>query len=341
MYDNFLPELGVTAACFIPIKNGFRLFYEHNHTIYSRNSLDMAKTFSEAVSLFDSPTNACVSALRVAPDKILFARKRPLTEKIQKLGLGGANHHLVQLNETTEELTDLGQIEAEEGCFYVMNDRLLQLKNGRIILPEAVHPKENYDKKLETAGLCGCSYSDDMGQTWKQSNWIAASNPNGHLAEPMVVESTDKLFMFMRNTTGYLHQSISLDNGETWQPETQTTIRMPCAPFCVKRDPFSGYMFIVWDHSFPAYPQHQFPRSPICLGVRRDDTGSWERIGELDHDPDKSYGYPALFFTPTQVVISYYQSPTRYFNPSNQQLKLKVLSRKELTVQQTTTSPLF
>ncbi len=338
----YLPDDAVTAACPIDSKDGITVFYESKNIIYSV-LLSSDNNFSARQELFESPTNACVTMLRLSDSEILVLRKMEVTEKVKELGLGGANHHCLLLNEVTGKMTDYGQIEPEEGCYYVMNDRFLQLESGRVVLSHAQHPKADYNKGLETAGVCFTSYSDDQGKTWKQSNYLKASSAKGHLAEPMVVESDHscELFMFMRNSTGYLHKSVSTDNGETWQPEAATEIRMPCAPFCVKKDPFSGYAFLVWDNAFPAHPAHQYPRSPICLAVSRDNTQSWEFITEIEANPDKSYGYPSLYFTKDEIKVFFYESSDRSFNPPEQKQKIRTYKRGELSVAKTIYEPLF
>ncbi|MDL2233100.1 glycoside hydrolase [Ruminococcaceae bacterium OttesenSCG-928-L11] len=223
-------------------------------------------------------------------------------------------------------------INPEEGCYYVMNDRFIRLSTGRICLAIALHPKEAYSKGIETAGLCACYYSDDEGQTWRSSNWIGASDPVGHLAEPMIVELADgTLKMFMRNITGYLHVSISTDRGETWQPEQATAIRMPCSPFAVKRDPESGWLFLVWDRGF-AGAVYQYPRSSLWMAVSKDGGESWLPILELEANPDFNYGYPALYFNREEIWVSYYINDRgRGFSSQNNRCFFKRFHRGNLT----------
>ena len=78
------------------------------------------------------------------------------------------------------------------------------------------------------------------------------------------------------------------------------------APFAIKRDPYTGYIFVVWDNSYPS--NHRlYPRTPICLGVSRDEAKTWDFIAELDNNPADNYGYPAIHFMEDRLLIPYYE----------------------------------
>ena len=131
---------------------------------------------------------------------------------------------------------------------------------------------------------------------------------------------------------GYLYETESHDGGETWCTERPTTLKSPCAPYFLRKDPYTGWVFIAWDNSFPA-PQHQYPRCPLSLGVSRDDGKTWEFIRDIENDPMSSYGYPTIFFTKDEILVSYYEElGCRPFNPNEQRCKLSIFRRADLAI---------
>lgn len=224
---------------------------------------------------------------------------------------------------------------------YLMNDRPLRLSTGRILVPFALHPNELLDQKLETAGWAGAFYTDDEGRTWHEGQWLKTSVAD-QLCEPVVFECRDgSLKMLARTGMGFLYQTDSLDGGKTWCKEYPTTLRSPCAPFFVRKDPYTGWVFVAWDNSFPG-PQHQYPRCPLSLGVSRDDGNTWEFVCDIENDPMSSYGYPSIFFTKDTILVSYYeQSGVRGFKSCAQRSKMTVYERRSLTVEKVLREPLL
>ena len=58
------------------------------------------------------------------------------------------------------------------GYFVVNNDRIIQLSNGRIVVPAARHSLPGQD--FRSCGEALCILSDDDGQTWRPSKSIIA-----------------------------------------------------------------------------------------------------------------------------------------------------------------------
>ena len=148
------------------------------------------------------------------------------------------------------------------------------------------------------------------------------------LCEPCVFERRDgSLKMLARTGRGWLYESVSRDGGETWEKERATTLRSPLAPFFVKRDPYTGLVWIVWCNSFPG-AHMQTPRCPLSLGVSRDDGDTWEFVRDLEGDPMNSYGYPTIYFTKEGIVTAYYeQKGHRGWKPELQSCKLTIIPR--------------
>lgn len=214
---------------------------------------------------------------------------------------------------------------------YLMNDRPIRMKSGRLVIPFSKHPNHLLAQKLESCGWAGACYSDDDGRTWTEGTWYEPKIAD-QLCEPAVFERRDgSLKMIARTGRGHLYELVSVDGGATWGGERATTLRQPCAPFAVRKDPRTGWVFVVWNNTFPA-PRFQFPRTPFCLGVSKDDGETWSIVKELGANPEGSYGYPTIHFTKDAVLVAHYEdATTRNFRVETQTLELEIISRKELT----------
>src|SRR6185436_16528615 len=92
---------------------------------------------------------------------------------------------------------------AEAGYYVLNNDRAVQLKSGRIILPMACHAKAG--EKYGRRGTVVCAISDTAGRTWKRSTTELAGPETSKtgLQEPAVVELKDgRLMMLCRTALG-------------------------------------------------------------------------------------------------------------------------------------------
>ena len=223
---------------------------------------------------------------------------------------------------------------------YLMNDRIVRLSTGRIIVPFSLHPNELLDKRAETVGWVNAFYSDDEGATWKEGKRRPTTVAD-QMCEPVLVERKDgSLVMFARTGMGYLYRCESTDGGESWSVEHPSTLRSPLAPFNMKKDPYTGWVFVAWDNSFPS-PVMACPRCPLSFAVSRDDCETWEFICDIEKDPMATYGYPSIHFTPDSILVSYYESlGTRKYNANEQRCKIAGFDRRELTVEKVTHVPL-
>ena len=103
----------------------------------------------------------------------------------------------------------------------IVPDKLLQLKNGRLII--AAHFNSSDNNNLEQY----LWYSDDDGKTWSDRVTVAA-HPDYNLCEVSILEcENNTLVAFLRENSflGYdMMKVISYDNGETWGELINTPI---------------------------------------------------------------------------------------------------------------------
>lgn len=193
---------------------------------------------------------------------------------------------------------------AEVGYNVLNNDRAVQLTNGRIILPVALHntPAQN---KFDGRGIISCHFSDDQGRTWRQSK-TAQQGEKLTLQEPGVVQlKDDRLMMFCRTTHGSQYVSYSSDWGDTWSPFEPSNIISPCSPATIERIPATGDLLLVWNNHDGVAAEYRGKRTPLNVAVSTDDGKTWERTKTLEDDPHGWYCYIAVDFVGDHVLLGH------------------------------------
>ncbi len=296
---------------FIPLKDGRILFiYSHftgggsDHAaahLAARFSDDGGKTWSEKDTVVverEGDFNVMsVSLLRLQNGDIalFYLRKNSLTDC----------RPLMRISRDEGRTWSEPAVCIEEVGYNVLNnDRAVQLQNGRLLLPVALHntPKQN---KFDGRGVIGCSLSDDNGKTWRQSR-SRQKGENITLQEPGVVELKDgRLMMFCRTPHGSQYVSFSKDQGDTWSPFEPSNIRSPLSPATIERIPKTGDLLLVWNNHDHVQPQYKGKRTPFHVAVSRDEGKTWEKIKTLEDDPNGWYCYTAMTFVGDHVLLGH------------------------------------
>jgi hypothetical protein len=197
----------------------------------------------------------------------------------------------------------------EEGTYYVMNDRLIRLRDGRLVLPVArpVAGAKSEGDKDESF----CFYSDDLGDTWRHSAPAPLpAGPRG-MPEPCVIELNDgRLMLLTRSGTGFLVKSYSPDRGLTWSAGENTTLVSPCSSLTLKRLP-DGRLIVFYNHARPSQLGDFFPRNPLAYAVSADEGATWSGPTIVDDDgatlpvPNRQHIYPSICFLDTGMLVIY------------------------------------
>lgn len=194
------------------------------------------------------------------------------------------------------------------------NDRLIQIKSGRII-------GAAWDGAVKGHPMLGFAvYSDDNGGTWHKSGDVdmRVLDPKDTVGsqEPLVVELKDgKLMMFIRNDFGCIARSYSTDDGLTWsKPELVKELEAPVAPASVRRIPQTGDLLLIWNRNRAA-------RRPLNSAISKDDGKTWQNIRVLDDGDGPAWpGFAYTSITPvdSNIVITYW-----YHEAAGTSLKLQ------------------
>jgi len=203
--------------------------------------------------------------------------------------------------------------EVDAGYYVLNNDRVIQLKSGRLVMPLARHDdltKTKFDHCPRTM----CYLSDDNGVTWRRSKTVLIGSASGckvALQEPGVVELKDGcLMMFCRTHTGYIYWSFSSDGGDTWTPEEiYPGLYAPVSTPAIERIPKTGDLLMVWNNhdgiATSATSPYKGKRTPYNVAISRDEGKTWENIKTLENDVDGWYCYTAIDFVGNYILLAH------------------------------------
>jgi predicted neuraminidase len=192
-----------------------------------------------------------------------------------------------------------------DGYFVLNNSRVVQLRDGRLMMPVSLH-KSPGDSTFASIGRIWNYYSDDNGRIWKASQEVA--NPGSVVTqEPGVVElSNGDIMMYLRTMSGVQYFSYSKDKGETWSTAEPGNIKSPCSPASITRMPSTGDLLLVWNDN-----GKDQKRTPLNIAYSEDEGKSWVNRQIIEDNPEGSYCYPAIHYTDKEILISYFDWSTR------------------------------
>jgi hypothetical protein len=212
------------------------------------------------------------------------------------------------------------------GYYVVNNDRVIQLRSGRILIPAAWHRTLHRVETPSPSGIDGRGhfvvfYSDDGGMTWGEGpeQWTLPLGSHA-LQEPGLIERHDgSVVAWFRTTTGRQWWSQSYTRGETWSPPQPWRFRSPCSPLSLKRIPRTGHWLAVWNDAAEAVRRwgadkrlirgrvadRSWGRTPLVAAISRNEGQTWSRPRILEATPDHGYCYTAIHFTDEAVLLAY------------------------------------
>ncbi len=195
------------------------------------------------------------------------------------------------------------------GYYVLNNDRAVQLKSGRLVLPVCLHrlPGEpDFDMK----GTLMCYLSDDNGKTWRRSKTVQkgydAAGERITTQEPGVVELKDgRVMMFIRASGGCQYLAWSSDGGDTWSAPAASEIKSPVSPASIKRLPSTGDLLLVWNDHAAIPDSLKNRRVPLSTAISKDDGKTWQNIKVLEGNPQGWYCYIAIHPAQDAVLLGY------------------------------------
>ncbi len=297
---------------FITLKDGRILFIYSHYTgsstsdhapayLAGRYSSDAGKTWTQEDQLIvkqEGDMNVMsVSLLRLQNGKIalFYLRKNSTEDCIPMMRI--SNDEAKTWSDPIACITD------KQGYFVLNNARVIQLKNGRLLMAVALH--QSLNGKWQNKATLYAYYSDDNGATWTSSKSVP-NNTDITTQEPGVIELKDgTIMMFIRASGGVQQLSYSKDKGEIWTHIEPSNIKSPISPASIERIPSTGDLLLVWNNNDGSNPATKGKRTPLTLAISKNDGKTWENVKTIEGDPNGWYCYIAIHFTKKDVLLGY------------------------------------
>lgn len=205
------------------------------------------------------------------------------------------------------------------GYYVVNNDRVVQLRSGRLIMPAAYHRTRSTDgtprsEEHDPRALTIYFHSDDVGRTWHESNDCCSLpiRSESGLQEPGVVElKRGRLYGWARTDTGYQWELRSRDRGDTWTQPQRSRFKSPCSPLSIKRIAATGDLLAVWnDHSnrwklATTGADKARRRTPLVLATSADEGRTWRNAKLIETARNRGFCYTAIHGVDDSVLLAY------------------------------------
>ena len=191
----------------------------------------------------------------------------------------------------------------DEVDYYVLNnDRVIQLKDGRLLFAVSRHGFDG--GKFDNQGVVMTYSSDDNGKTWQRGksvlSVIAPSGKKYSAQEPGVVELKDgSILLWIRTNAGSQFMSRSTDRGNSWSEPQPSWLCAPLSPASIKRLP-TGDLLAIWNNHENRLdlkkPGRGFDglRTPLSAAISRDDGITWQCAKNVEDDPKGHFCYIAI-----------------------------------------------
>ena len=307
-----------TEGSFLTLRDG-RILFAYSHfgggddndpaTIEARFSSDGGRSWTSS----DVPIVAREADMNVMSVSLLRLKDgRIALFYLRKNSVSDCRPYLRYSSDEAKTWTDAVLCIRDTGYFVLNNDRAVQLRSRRILLPVSQHPAVN--GRFGSRGIVMTYFSDDDGKTWRRSkSRLECPTPNeAGFQEPGVVELRDnRVLMFIRTQLGSQYLSWSSDGGDTWSEPKASKILSPLSPASVKRIPKTGDLLIVWndhtrvDPSFRATETSGGKRTPLSVAISRDEGNTWINTQNLLDDPEGWYCYTAIHFSGPRVLLAF------------------------------------
>lgn len=198
------------------------------------------------------------------------------------------------------------------GYFVLNNDRVTQLKSGRLVMALGFHRGRGADprsyRSWDGRAITLWYLSDDDGKSWREADdwWALPVRSRTGLQEPGVVELEDgRIFSWMRTDQGAQYGCCSSDQGKHWPLPERTALECPEAPASIKRLPGSAALLAVFNDHSGRFPFPKPNRSPLVAAISHDGGKTWPVRKALETEPNACFCYTAIHFTSDSVLLAY------------------------------------
>jgi hypothetical protein len=211
------------------------------------------------------------------------------------------------------------------GYFIVNNDRVVQLKSGRLIIPAAYHRPKLEGGEEDWAGwdyraIALFYYSDDDGQSWNESTdwWSLPVRSRSGMQEPGLIELADgTLYAWARTDTGRQWHTVSVNRGKNWAPPQPSCFLSPNSSMSIKRIPATDDLIAIWNDRSRRWKlpppvlgdgfgsNSSWGRTPLAMAISSNEGKTWKLAKLLEDDPHRGFCYTAIHFVENSLLLAY------------------------------------
>lgn len=200
-------------------------------------------------------------------------------------------------------------VNPEPGYYVMNNDRVIQLRGGRMLAPMAWSPEVF---KPGTVFKTAVYFSDNDGRTWRRSSPDLQAPKRGAM-EPGLVELSDgRVLQIIRTQTGKIWHAYSRDQGETWSRAEPWSIASPESPATIITLA-DGRLALFWNPEFEAGVDHGGARTPLVAAVSSDDGVTWSEPKRLEHEEGASFAYLSATEHEGRLLLTYWVGRERHY----------------------------
>lgn len=211
----------------------------------------------------------------------------------------------------------------EDKYFVTNNDRVIKLKNGRILIPANFHPFSDDNPptpgkfNIKMVAKLDIFASDDDGYTWyklaENIEMPEKDSGSGLQESGLYQRETGEIVAWSRTDMGFQYECISYDNGKSWTtPHPKKFFTSPLSPMSMKR--VCGDKVVAVFNPIPSYTTRELTdtrtwgRTPYVCAVSADDGNKFDKIFVLEDDDKNGYCYAAIFDGGDYFLVAYYHS---------------------------------
>jgi len=199
----------------------------------------------------------------------------------------------------------------EPGYFVMNNDRVIQLKDGRLLAPMAFTEKVwTSSEAFRTVVYC----SDDDGRTWTVSPTKLEAPKRGAMEPGLLEVPNGRILQIIRTQVGMIWHSYSSDRGETWSEASPWTMAAPESPSTLIYMPESDDLLLIYNPDVDLGAGHGGARTPLVGAVSQDDGKTWSEPKMIEPDPEATYAYTSATVHGDRVLLTYYYAKDHLYS---------------------------
>lgn len=207
--------------------------------------------------------------------------------------------------------TERCEMNAFKSYYVVNNDRIIRLKDGRLVAPAAMH---NFKEGgCDPFAVTSFLVSDDDGKSFDlmpaRLTASALSALDVGMQEPGIIELDDgTLRVWARTKSGRQYESYSRDGLNSFTAPSPSEFTSPHSPLQMAKNDgvtYCAYNPIPINNYHGKHP-YGWGRTPLVLRKSIDDGRTWGKLNVIEDDPERGFCYPAMYFTKDNSMLLAY-----------------------------------